>query len=351
MTETAPTRRPRLTDVPSSTPEAGRERESLGYAWRLWAVVVLFGAIVLARSAAIGVPVRDPDGQMFQDRILKAFGFLVAIALAEAVLRSGRRWWRPVSVWRTLRERWSSQRIVLVATGLLAYHLVYLGYRNLKSWNAFNPLRDDDLLELDKALFLGHSPAVVLHSLFGEAGAADFFALVYRSFTYVIVLALIGTLALVPSVRKGYVFLCAATYAWILGTLSYYLLPSLGPYATAPWEFDGLRATKITETQAEYLTERAHFLANPAAPDAFVSLGAFASLHVGFSTLVFLMTRYYGLKRVSRVMGIYLVLVVISTVYFGWHYVSDDIAGALLAASALALGHWTVHPRWRRAPS
>ena len=181
-----------------------------------------------------------------------------------------------------LRERWTPQRIALVATGLVGYHLVYLGYRNMKSWNAFNPLRDDDLLDFDKALFLGHSPAELLHGLFGEAGAADFFSVVYRSFTYVIVLSLIGTLALIPSVRKAYVFLCAATYAWILGTISYYVLPSLGPYATAPWEFAGLRATQITDTQAEYLTERAHFLANSVgARDAFVSLGAFASLHVG----------------------------------------------------------------------
>ena len=349
MTETAPTRRPRLTDVPSATPEAGHEPRGLGFVWRLWAVIVLFSAVVLARSAAVGVPVRDPDGQMFRDRLIKAVVFLVVIALVEAVVRSGRRWWRPGSVFGKLRERWTPQRIALVATGLVGYHLVYLGYRNLKSWNAFNPLRDDDLLDFDKALFLGHSPAVLLHSLFGEAGAADFFSFVYRSFTYVIVVSLVASLALIPSVRRAYVFLCAATYAWILGTLSYYLLPSLGPYATAPWEFDGLRATKITETQAEYLAERAHFLANSAAPDAFVSLGAFASLHVGFSTLVFLMARYYGLKRTARVLAVYLTLVVISTIYFGWHYVSDDIAGVLLAATAVLLGHWTVSSPFRRA--
>ena len=351
MTETAPSRRPRLTDVPSATPEVGQEPQGLGFVWRLWAVIVLFSAVVLARSAAVGVPIRDPDGQMFRDRLLKALAFLVIIALAEAVVRSRRRWWRPGTVFRKLRERWTTQRILLIGTGLVGYHVVYFGYRNLKSWNAFNPLRDDDLLDFDKALFLGHSPAVLLHGLFGEAAAADFFSFVYRSFTYVIVLSLVGSLALIPSVRRAYVFLCAATYAWILGTISYYILPSLGPYATAPWEFAGLRATKITETQAEYLTERAHFLANSAASDAFVSLGAFASLHVGFSTLVFLMARYYGLKRVSRVMAVYLTLVVISTIYFGWHYVSDDIAGMLLAATAVLLGHWTVSPPFRRPTS
>ncbi len=49
MTETAPSRRPRLTDVPSATTEDGRATEGLAFVWRFWAVVVLFGAIVLAR--------------------------------------------------------------------------------------------------------------------------------------------------------------------------------------------------------------------------------------------------------------------------------------------------------------
>jgi membrane-associated phospholipid phosphatase len=122
------------------------------------------------------------------------------------------------------------------------------------------------------------------------------------------------------------------------------VLPALGPYAAAPAEFAGLRHTAITDTQAEYLLERATFLADPSAPDAFVSLGAFASLHVGFTTLVFLMARYYGLRRTSHVLAVYLGAVIVSTVYFGWHYVSDDIAGVLLALTAVQLGKWTVAP-------
>jgi hypothetical protein len=347
MTETAPTRRPRLTDVPSATPQTA-EPTGHGYVWRLWALVVVFSAVVLARSAALGIPVRDPEGAMFRGRLTKALALLVLVALIEAVVRARRGGWSWRNVVRQLRARWTNERILLISTGLVGYHLVYLGYRNLKSWNAFNPLRDDDLLEVDKGLFLGHSPAVLLHTILGESAAADGLAVVYRSFTYVIVMALVGSLALIPSVRRAYVFLTAASWAWVIGTLSYYLVPSLGPYYAAPWEFSGLRHTPITDTQAEYLFERAHFLANPAAPDAFVSLGAFASLHVGFTTLVFLMCRYYGLRRTSRVAGTYLALVVLATVYFGWHYVIDDLAGMLLAGTALLLGHWTVSPPWRR---
>jgi membrane-associated phospholipid phosphatase len=307
-------------------------------------VVVLWAAVVAERSIALGIPVRDPEGQMFRGRLAKALVFLVVIALVEGVVRARSRGWSLRNVAAVLRERWSVQRVLLVVSGLVGYHVVYLGYRNLKSWNAFNPLRDDDLLVFDRALFLGHSPWVMLHTLLGESYAAEGLAVVYRSFTYVIVLALVGSLALIPRVRQAYVFLSAATWAWILGTLCYYILPSLGPYAAAPREFAGLRHTPITDTQAEYLAERAAFLADPSTSDAFVSLGAFASLHVGFTTLVFLMARYYGLRRVSRVLAVYLGAVIVATVYFGWHYVLDDIAGVLLAVTAVQLGKWTVAP-------
>ena len=203
------------------------------------------------------------------------------------------------------------------------------------SWNAFNPLRDDDLLGWDRlALFLGHSPWVMLHTLLGESYAAEALAVVYRSFTYVIVLALVGSLALIPRVRQAYVFLSAATWAWILGTLCYYILPSLVPYAAVPREFAGAPHPHHRHP-GRVPAERAAFLADPSTPDAFVSLGAFASLHVGFTTLVFLMARYYGLRRVSRVLAVYLAAVIVATVYFGWHYVLDDIAGELLAVTAV----------------
>ena len=247
MTETAPSRRSRLTEVPSASLE--QQRTGLGFVWRLWAVVAVFSLVVLVRSAQLGIPLRDPEGQYFSDRIIKALVILLILAVAEAVVRALRsdRSWRGLG--RTLRERWTAGRVALVVTGLLAYHIVYVEYRNLKSWNAFNALRDDDLLALDRALFFGHSPAELLHALVGETYAAEVLAAVYTSFTWLVYLSLVGSLVLIPRVRRAYVFLAAAMWTWILGTLSYYLLPSLGPFAITPSEFAGLSPTSISESQ------------------------------------------------------------------------------------------------------
>ena len=60
--------------------------------WRFWVVVVLWAAVVAERSAALGIPVRDPEGQMFRGRLAKALVFLVVIALVEGVVQGPVPW-------------------------------------------------------------------------------------------------------------------------------------------------------------------------------------------------------------------------------------------------------------------
>jgi hypothetical protein len=322
-------------------------REALRLTSWVWALTAVFASIALLRSEHLGIPLRDPGGAMFRGRLTTAVTILVVLALADALVRGVRtaplRWSLPEAV-RHLRGRWTWQRLLLVASGLLAYHVVYISYRNLKSWDALNTPRDDDLLAAERWLFLGHSPATLLHDLLGDQQAAVVLAVIYRSFTYLVPLSVVGTLALLPRVRQAYVMLCSALWVWILGLGSYYLIPTLGPFASAPDEFAGLRPTAITATQTKYLAERAHFLTDPQAGDAFVSISAFASLHVGFTCTVLLVTRYYGWRRTSHVLTAYLALVMVATVYFGWHFVVDDVAGVLLAVAAFTLGRWMVQP-------
>jgi membrane-associated phospholipid phosphatase len=227
----------------------------------------------------------------------------------------------------------------------MAYHIVYACYRNLKSWVAFRQPMDEQLLRVDKALFGGHSPAVLLHDLFGQHVAAHVFAVIYESFSYLVPVSFVAALVFANRIREGYVFLSSAMWVWILGLGTYYLTPSLGPFASASREFAGLDHTKITATQAEYMAERAQLLSYPAAGDSFASISAFASLHVGFTCMILLMLRYYGFSRAVRVMTVYLGAVMVSTIYLGWHFVVDDAAGLVLAGAAVTLGRFTTYPR------
>lgn len=320
------------------------ERGRYGYLAGVWLTVLAFGIVAVLWSRHVGVGFKDPGGRMFSGKITASLSGLVVALVADAAWR----WWRTPrglrSIRRTLDERWSPERLLLLVSGLTAYHLVYFCYRNLKSWDSFNTPRDDWLLRADRNLFGGHSPAVLLHDLLGTQTAAHVLEDVYRSFTYLTATSVVIALVFSRNIRRGYVFLVAAMWTWILGTASYYLIPSLGPFASAPQEFSVLPHTAITDTWAQYLTQRQDFLADPTAPTSFVSISAFASLHCGFTALVCFMAFYYGHKWLGSALAVYLLAIMVSTVYWGWHFTLDDVAGLLIAAIAVALGHVMVRP-------
>jgi PAP2 superfamily len=335
------------TDVPPQRAEPGSE---WGWMLRVVALVVAFAIVAWARSRQVDVPFKDPHGKLFRAKLPDTAEFLLVAVVIDVVVRwlRGRR--DGATLWSTVRTRWTPYRVAMILAGLVAYFVVYLCYRNLKSWDVFNTPKDDMLLRWDRWLFFGHSPAVLLHDLLGRDLAARLLTDLYESFSWLVTIALVAALAFTPTVRQAFVFVTAAMWAWILGVGSYYLIPSLGPFNAAPEEFAGLTRTSIQTTQDAYLAQRDHLLAHPHASDAFAQISAFASLHCALSCLVFLMARYYGLRLVSWAAGLFLLGTLIATVYLGWHFAVDDVAGVALAWVAVQLGKLTVFGSIRFPP-
>lgn len=322
------------------------------YRWlvRMWILVALFGMATVLLSFHIGIPVRDPHGRIFRSRFAISLGLFILLALVDACLRTGRRGRSMRTVVGVLRRRWTRERLALAMSGLLAYHVVYLCYHNLKSWDVFNRPRDDMLRQWDEWLFLGHSPALLLHDLLGQHLAAYVLAEIYQSFSALVSVSFVAALVFTHRIRDGYVFLTSALWVWILGVGSYYLIPSLGPFSFAPAEFAGLAHTTIQDTQTRYLAQRAFLLAHPHADNAFAQVSAFASLHVGVTCLLLLMARYYRQRRAAQAMAVYLFGTVLATVYFGWHFAVDDIAGLVIGSLAVLFGRFMIYPRGRPWP-
>ena len=150
---------------------AGEEHSDWWRAARLWAVVACFVAVGVARSVQVGIPFRDPGGAFLVTRVALTLAIFVGLVAVDGLLRTGRP--RTVSrVWTTVRTRWTPRRLALAWTALLAYHATYFTYHNLKSWDVLNAPRDTLLTAWDQWLFLGHSPAVLLHDLLGQHDAA-----------------------------------------------------------------------------------------------------------------------------------------------------------------------------------
>lgn len=328
---------------------APAEDSGLGYLVPVWTVVILFAAVMLFWSHHVGIPPRDPHGSIFWSRIGISLGLFVPLSLLDAAIRVGRRDLSARRVAETWRRRWTPRKLALALSAFLAYHLVYFSYHNLKSWDVLNAPKDDMLLRWDRWLFLGHSPAVLLHDLLGQHVAHYVLMVTYESFSTLVMISVVAAIAFNDRIRDGYVFIASGLWVWILGVGSYYLIPSLGPFDSAPQEFSGLPHTMIQDTQARYMGQRAHLLAHPQASDAFAQVSAFASLHVAVTGLIFLMARYYGLRRTSRALGVFLFGTVVATVYLGWHFFLDDIAGAAIALISVYLGSRMVYPRGRPA--
>jgi membrane-associated phospholipid phosphatase len=313
----------------------------------VWILVAVFAFLTALRSRQVGIPFRDPHGAIFGSRIAISLGLLVLLAVVDAGVRTGRQGRQVGKLLETLRHKWSGRRLRLALAGLLAYHLVYFCYHNLKSWDVFNQPRDDLLLRWDRWLFLGHDPATLLHDLLGQHVAAYVLMVVYESVSTLIRVWGVAALVFTSRVRDGYVFIASALWVWILGVGSYYLVPSLGPFSSDPGAYAGLPHTMIQDTQKLYMAQRAYLLAHPHSADAFAQVSAFASLHVGVTCLIALMAHYYRLRRTTRAMVVFLVGTILATIYLGWHFAVDDVAGLTIAFVAVLLGRLMIYPRGR----
>ncbi len=107
----------------------------------------------------------------------------------------------------------------------------------------------------------------------------------------------------------------------------------------------------MTHLQGLLLDQRLGFLRDPATgtPQA---IAAFASLHIAMSFTAVLGAHLLGLgRRVKIALWVWLAVTVTSTVYLGWHYVVDDLAGLVIGALALLTARVLtgVDPRGRQA--
>jgi hypothetical protein len=132
-------------------------------------------------------------------------------------------------------------------------------------------------------------------------------------------------------------FATALSINWLIGAGSYFLLPSLGPAYADPAAFAMLPHTEVTHLQGLLMSDRLQFLRDPdvGTPQA---IAAFASLHIAMSFTALAGAHLLGLdRRLKAALWLWLLLTSVATVYLGWHYVVDDLAGLVIGAVSLAL--------------
>ena len=311
----------------------------------LFAVLLATAGAVTAVTVAIAydLPLRDPDGiagPAYVRLPLIAVLFLLADVVPRA-LRGG------TSVREVLRERWSLQRLSVVAVGLVSFYVSYVSYRNLKGALPFArpDVLDEQLLRVDELMGLGRDPSSLLHDLLGTGVTAHLLSAAYLLFLAFVPLSLFAALVFGRSVRIGAWYVTALSLNWLLGAATYYAVPSLGPVFVRPERYAHLPETGVSALQETLLAARFDVLADPAGADAVAGIAGFASLHCSIVFTAALIAQLVGLPRPLRVgLWTFLGLTVVATTYFGWHYVVDDLAGLVLGAVAVLIAERVTRP-------
>jgi hypothetical protein len=225
--------------------------------------------------------------------------------------------------------------------------VVLFSYLTLKSIiPVVNPaLFDKQFYTMDYTLFLKNSPTE-LAVRWVPVSLMGFLSFGYKFYFILKMLAFSSIYCTIKDKRIFYRMVMAFSIASILGLALYFIFPAQGPIYYFPEKFKTIQTsmseTSIYKLQEELWTVYEQVKKNT--PRDFFKLtkssgirngiAAFPSLHIAIScVLLYFLFRY---KRTIFWLCFFpFWVMVLSTIYFGWHYVVDDIAGFALAAFVL----------------
>lgn len=193
--------------------------------------------------------------------------------------------------------------------------------------NYLVPFWADPLLaDMDRALFLGHDPWVLLTWL-NSTPAAIFY---HRGWFALMIMTLLAVLAAPRSPERSALMLTYFVLWSVVGPLVHTLLPAAGPvfYAQLGYgdRFAELRGVAETRELANYLWTI--YSGRGFGPGSGIS--AMPSLHIATSAWMLIAVHVCARRWIVPV-GIAGFLIFLLSISLGWHYAVDGIAGATAA--------------------
>jgi len=233
-------------------------------------------------------------------------------------------------------------RLFLVAT------LMLHGYGWLKVMiPALNPRNFDAFLwDLDRVLGLGFQPNVFFLTLFSAPIGLKLIAFSYSRLFELSLIAAGFWFLTDPDRSRRWGFATGLVLLWIWGSWLYLAVPSLGPCYRFPEVFAPHSASIQSTIDTQRLLAGNYVLVRrfvETGTDQLIvttlGIAAFPSLHVGHIAYLFFWARRARM-RYTLLLGVFTALMFVGSVVTGWHYMSDSIAGLLMAWFAVRVGGW-----------
>lgn len=135
-------------------------------------------------------------------------------------------------------------------------------------------------------------------------------------------------------------YFMSLSLCYLLGAVSYFILPGLGPVYFDPPHFsylsDHAEFTASIQRLLKTSTEQA-VRGHLDAVETFVFIACMPSLHMAHETVMLFYSRRSPLMFIFS--GVFWISTFLAALVLGWHYLFDLLAGILLAAVVISIAH------------
>jgi membrane-associated phospholipid phosphatase len=213
-------------------------------------------------------------------------------------------------------------------TGIFFWSMIAgIAITNAIQVTPFAPI-DPLLVKIDSAMGINTAALMAwthqhphIHKLFN----ATYFGLIIELITIPLILIMIGA-------RKSVsVFYIAQMITLLAGSAIYFFFPTMAPSGIIHSPY----FSHMQDDTSMRFYQLHHFL-KPTSDDG--GLIAFPSFHVIWAVLLTYACR--AQKIFFYPVAIYNSILIVATVFLGWHYVTDVIAGVILAVLGIMFGNW-----------
>ena len=226
----------------------------------------------------------------------------------------------------------ADRRVLAVVRAWAPFVLLLVAYEIMRDLASAIGMPAHDLARLDRTLFDGYQPTLVLQAAVGRLADADLFedagSIVYA--THFLLPVAVGAWLWTKDRHAFRSFGLTLVALCTLAFVTYVVVPTTPPWLAQPSSVRHL--IELTIQRSGLPSSLVWLYAN----HDYNLYAAFPSLHAGFP-VVAAAAAWRQSRKVGVLLGLWAVIVWVAVVYLGEHYVTDVIGGIVYAVTAVAI--------------